>query len=149
MSESGSYQQERGAPTVVFPTRVDAWLIAVIAVAIVLCLYQAWTLRHVASDASFVAMLSGVFSAVVVLAFTVPCRYTLEDDHLAIRCGLIRKRIPYAQIKRIELSSSAMSAPALSLRRVKIVHGRSFQLVSPRDRDRFIEELSKRAGLPV
>jgi len=81
-----------------------------------------------------------------VLALTLPCSYSLEADHLFIRCGFIRRRIPYSQIHRIEPSSNPLSAPALSLRRVKIAYGRSFQLVSPRERERFIEELGQRVG---
>lgn len=92
-------------------------------------------------------MAIGVFTLGIVLVLTVPCRYTLESDHLFIQCGILKKRIPYAEIRKIELSSNPLSAPALSLRRVKIFYGRTFQLVSPLERERFVEELSKRAGL--
>jgi hypothetical protein len=62
---------------------------------------------------------------------------------LYIRCGIIKRRIPYWEIHQVERSSNPTSAPALSLRRVKIGYGQSFQLISPRDRDRFIEEITK------
>jgi len=129
----------------VFPSRVDAWLVALVAAAIARCFIQAWSLRASSAEA-LAACAIGVFTLAVVLAFTVPCRYTLEANRLFIRCGFIRKRIPYAQIDCIEVSSSLLSAPALSLRRVKIGCGRSFLLVSPRECARFIEELEARVG---
>ena len=141
-SESGTVKNEH-----VFRTRIDAWLVILIGLAIASCFVQAWSLRSVSPGGSIAAAAIGVLSLVIVLTLTVPCRYTLKGDHLSIQCGVIRKRIPYAQIHGVEASSSPLSAPALSLRRVKILYGRSFQLVSPQERGRFIEELSKRAGL--
>lgn len=141
-SESGAVKNEH-----VFRTRIDAWLVILVGIAIASCSVQAWSLRIVSPGGSIAAAAIGILSLVTVLTLTVPCRYTLKDDHLFIQCGVTRKRIPYAQIHGVEASSCPLSAPALSLRRVKIVHGRSFQLVSPQERGRFIEELSKRAGL--
>lgn len=142
-SESGTVKNEH-----IFRTRIDAWLVILVGIAIASCFVQAWSLSSVSPGGSIAAAAIGILSLVIVLTVTVPCRYTLKGDHLFIQCGVIRKRIPYAQIHRVEASSSPLSAPALSLRRVKIVYGQSFQLVSPQERDRFIEELSKRAGLP-
>ena len=74
-----------------------------------------------------------------------PCRYTLEADHLLIRCGLIRQRIAYRDITAIAPSRSVLSAPALSLQRVKISYRHtSSQLVSPRERGIFIQMLQDR-----
>lgn len=131
----------------VFPTRVDAWLVVVIGIAVAMCFFPAWMLRHTSPGGSIAAVVVGLLTLTVVLMLTVPCRYTLESDYLFIQCGILKKRIPYAEIRKIELSSNPLSAPALSLRRVKIVYGRTFQLVSPQERDRFVDELSKRAGL--
>jgi hypothetical protein len=116
-------------------------LAATVVLAIAICFFLAWRLDSV------LALVIGSLNIVVVLLLTTPCRYTLGADHLEIRCGLIRKRICYAEILRVELSSNLLSAPALSLRRVKISYVQGFQLVSPRCRARFIDELSRRAGL--
>jgi len=130
----------------VYPTRVDAWLVVLVAAAVAMCFIQAWSLLASSAGQALAAFAIGVFTLGAVLALTVPCRYTLEADHLLIRCGIIRRRIPFAKIDRIETSWSPLSAPALSLRRVRIGYGRSFQLVSPRERDRFIEALRERVA---
>jgi membrane protein YdbS with pleckstrin-like domain len=131
----------------VFPTRIDAWLVILVGVAFALCLRQAWSLRGASFGGGMIALAIGIASVITVLALTLPCRYTLKDDHLFIHCGMIKKRIRYAEIHRVESSSNPLSAPALSLRRVRIDHGRSFTLVSPLERGRFIEELLRRCGL--
>lgn len=73
---------------------------------------------------------------------TVPCRYTLLDDSLSIRCGVYFTRIPLDRIRAIEPSRSWLSGPALSLQRIKVSTASRYYLISPADRDRFIEELT-------
>lgn len=74
------------------------------------------------------------------------CHYTLEADHLRVQSGVVRWRIPYADITDVQASRSPWAAPALSLRRVKISYRGRFQLVSPRERERFIDELRARVA---
>lgn len=68
----------------------------------------------------------------------------LSATQLVIRSGLVRWRIAYADITGVEPSRSLWSAPALSLRRVGVRYAGRFQLVSPRDRERFITALNGR-----
>ena len=125
----------------VFFSRVDGWLIAVLLLAMVAPLAAVW---WVGAD-MVLALASVLVTLLVCGVLLVPCRYTLESDHLLIRCGLIRQRIPYRDITAITPSRSVWSAPALSLQRVKLSYGRtSSQLVSPRDRAAFIQALQHR-----
>ena len=125
----------------VFPSRVDGWLIAVLLLAMVSPLAAVW---WVGAD-MVLALASVLVTLLVCGVLLVPCRYTLESDHLLIRCGLIRQRIPYRDITAITPSRSVWSAPALSLQRVKLSYGRtSSQLVSPRERAVFIQALQHR-----
>ena len=80
----------------------------------------------------------------VTAIFTVPCRYTLLTDTLSIRCGLICYQIPYSTIRDVRLSSTWSSGPALSLRRIVIRTDRREHIISPVDRERFIEQLQAR-----
>lgn len=127
-----------------YPSRIDAWLVIAIGAAIVLVLAQAILLLNSAPLASLLAFGVAIFTALVVATMTLPCRYELHDSHLLIRCGMIRQRIAYADITDIAPSRSMASAPALSLRRVKISFAKSSQLVSPRDRDAFMLSLRQR-----
>lgn len=93
-SSPGSGTAKSGS---VFRTRIDAWLVILVGIAIALCFLQAWSLRNVSSGGSIAAVAIGVSSLAIVLVLTVPCRYTLEGDHLLIQCGVIRQRITYQQ----------------------------------------------------
>ena len=71
--------------------------------------------------------------------------YTLHDDTLDVRCGGLHWRVACRDITRVEFTNSVRSAPALSLRRLRVCYGESGGLViSPRDREAFIEALRRR-----
>jgi hypothetical protein len=128
-----------------FPSAVDSWLGALL-VGVPLVLVGIGILALPVSPTSGIAQIvGGLLTGGLMAAVSVPCHYTLDDRTLTIRCGLYRQRIEIARIESLEKSNSLLSAPALSLKRVKIVYGdgRS-QLVSPRDRDGFIAALESR-----
>jgi Bacterial PH domain len=74
---------------------------------------------------------------------------------LLVRSGLFRYKIPLAQISEVRPSAEALfsfpATPAWSLDRLKVVYPtrsgfhRSL-LISPRDRDGFLDELARRAN---
>jgi len=89
----------------------------------------------------------GVALGALISAFTFPCRYTLTEVELRIQCGILGWLVPYRAILRLELSCSFLSAPALSLNRVKIVREEGFVLISPKNRSEFIADLQARLDL--
>jgi hypothetical protein len=127
----------------VFDSAVDSWIAAML----VFPPFAAAALGiHLLAggrggDAS-VMLLTAAITLAVTAALTVPCRYTLLSDALSVRCGLVCYQIPLDQIERIERSASWRSGPALSLRRVLVATSRRRYLLSPRERDRFIAELT-------
>lgn len=127
-----------------YPTAIDAWIVAVTLAAIGFALAEAIVVFPTSPSAAFLSMTIVVLVAGFVGAFSYPCEYLLEADHLLIRAGFARWRIPYARITGIAPSRSVWAGPALSLRRVKIDYGRRFVLVSPRDREGFVEALRAR-----
>jgi uncharacterized membrane protein YdbT with pleckstrin-like domain len=135
-----------GAQDITFHSRIDAWLAGIVLFALGLQLVLA--IQAYAVSPAAVLPYIGVVVFMVVLGWLVgyPCDYTLTDDHLVIRSGIVRYRVPYAGITSIEPSASLWAAPALSLRRVKITGAGRFYLVSPNDRDRFIEMLRERVA---
>lgn len=75
--------------------------------------------------------------------------YELRDEHLYCRSGPFVERIPYDRIKSLRLCRNLYSSMALSLDRIEIrQHGRGFvtgtTMISPVDRERFLEQLQAR-----
>lgn len=74
--------------------------------------------------------------------------YELREDHLLCRSGPFRERIPYANIRSLRLRQNLLSSMALSRQRIEIrQHGKGYilgtTLISPEERECFLEELRK------
>ncbi|CAM4240024.1 DUF304 domain-containing protein [Bordetella tumbae] len=122
-----------------YPSKVDLWLIALLAVVTALLAWGTWHSGHVLA---FVVMILWL----AILALTIfPCYYVLTDSHLLVRCGMRKWKISYTDIKSVRRSRSFLAGPALSLQRVEIQVG-PFDaiLLSPLDRDKFIEDVQWR-----
>ncbi len=99
------------------------------------------------ADASIV-FLSGAAAIFVTALFTLPCRYTLLDDTLNVRCGVFSYSIPYDTIENVELSGSWLSGPALSLHRIRVTSRGKHYLISPKNREAFLEQIKSRLAVP-
>lgn len=130
----------------VYYSKVDWWIAALIAGSILFCIGLGIYLVQVDRVASYILLGITLLMIIITLILVVPCRYVMEDDHLLVQSGVLKYNIPYADIRKIAKSSNPLSSPALSLRRVKITRRKGFILVSPPNRDQFIEELSARLG---
>ncbi|MGD9943828.1 MAG: PH domain-containing protein [Burkholderiaceae bacterium] len=128
----------------VFPSKIDTWIATLVGTSVVAPIALGLYLLSTSTSAGLTAMGAGAFTAVVVALIAVPCRYELLGDHLLIRSGMIRQRIFYRDIDRIEPSSNPFSAPALSMQRVLITYTGGFQLVSPHQREQFMRLLRQR-----
>lgn len=130
--------------TETFPTKIDAWIVLAAAGGLAAALAGGFTALETNPDEAVFAF--GLAAFLVLLTFLVgfPCRYTLTDDHLLIQFGVVRQRISYADITDVAPSRALWAAPAMSLRRVKVRYRGRFQLVSPKERERFIAELRAR-----
>lgn len=128
----------------VYYSRVDWWITALIAGSILFC--TGLGIYLIGSDSLAALILFGIVACcvVIVLLLAIPCKYTMLSDHLLVQSGLVKYRIPYSEIRKIEKSNNPLSSPALSLKRIKITREKGFLLVSPPDRDQFIQELSAR-----
>jgi hypothetical protein len=129
-----------------FPTKVDAWLVLAAVGGIAAALAGAIAALETAPAESLFGLTVTAFTVLLVSLVGIPCEYTLADDHLLIRSGVVRWRIPYAEITAVAPSRSLWAAPAMSLRRVKVSYRGRFQLVSPRERERFMDELRVRVA---
>lgn len=92
-------------------------------------------------EGAWILLIVGSLTALVTAAFTLPCRYTLLEDSLSIRCGLICYQISLRSIVDVSPSNTIMSGPALSMKRILITTQDRKYVVSPKLHDQFIADL--------
>ncbi|MFL6253795.1 MAG: PH domain-containing protein [Pyrinomonadaceae bacterium] len=89
---------------------------------------------------------AGGVTMLAVLPTTYPLNYEITQTELIARCGFMRWRVPLANIQEAAPSSSAASAPAWSLDRVRVEYLKGGQscalLVSPPDKWVFMRDLA-------
>ncbi len=135
-----------------FPSRVDSWLVAIgplaglTAVTVVAGVGVPFFLNTGAKPLGLAVLtITLAFTFVLPMWLVLDTNYTLTADELRIRNGPFRWRIALSEVREVSPSRSWMSSPALSLDRLCIRHGsgRSI-LVSPREKQRFIDALRER-----
>lgn len=96
----------------------------------------------------------GIGSVLLVLGLyfglVFPMRYRLDDTHLLVRFGICRQRIPLVEISEVRPTRNPLSSPALSIDRLRVQFGQGHfkaVMISPADRDCFLDDLAKKAGL--
>jgi membrane protein YdbS with pleckstrin-like domain len=131
----------------VFPTKVDRWLIVVLAISFAVQVGAAIALLAAPGVpyAIAIALAVLVVPTALVAALSYPTRYELHPDTLVIRSGVVRYRIPYADLRGVEPTRNPLSAPAWSLDRLKLVRAKGYMLISPDDKPAFLHALSQRA----
>ncbi|MBM4366862.1 MAG: PH domain-containing protein [Deltaproteobacteria bacterium] len=126
-----------------FPTKVDTWLAVVLGGAAL-----------VTVGGAVVSLVEGHYEGVggvVVMAlafgvFLFPMHYTVADDALVIRYGLVRSRVQYRDIRAVKPTWNPISSPAMSLDRLHIDCGNPLgPNISPRDREGFYAALLEKA----
>ena len=104
-----------------YASKVDTWLVVVVVISGLLPI-GFLVFRSATAPAEEVEMMLLVTLVILAATYVVmyvslwPCYYTLEKEHLHIRCGFLRSDIPYTSIKSAEKSANALSAPALSFK---------------------------------
>ena len=140
-------QNEEHQEGIVYRSRIDWWLAAILLVPTGFILYELVK-----------ELLAGVISwpligtSVLLVAIIVPLanvKYVLYEDYLKVSCSYFgTDRIRYEDMVSAKKTFNPLSSAALSVRRIQIdyVEGgaRKMVLISPKDRDAFIEELKKR-----
>ncbi len=129
-----------------FKSKVDGWYYAVIV--LVVLLIGSTTIPLIQQQASrelLVVVASMFFTIGLMIWLLKSTYYVVEKEHLVVRCGPKTWRIALRDIQSVKPSKSPLSAPALSLKRLKVSYGNNRSiLVSPEDPDKFIEALGAR-----
>lgn len=98
---------------ITYRSAVDVWFAALVGGAVI------WALAD-GLDQGTGAFMARLLIFFIVALFCFPCRYTLTETHLIIRSGILRWTIDLREIKHVSLTSNPLSAPAWSLKRIKI-----------------------------
>jgi hypothetical protein len=132
-----------------YPSRVDAWLVAVLGSAALGSLaLGVYLWQNTPAGVGDLLVLGLPWLIVAPLGW--PVRYELGDEVLVARSGVLRFRVPLASIEAVTPSREPWSSPALSLDRLRIdrrrANGISPIWISPRDREGFLADLAARAA---
>ena len=127
-----------------FRSKIDGWFIPIMVISFaglvvalggVMLSPMPWFVRVIATIAIVAIMY-------LLVAITRNTYYEIIGTDLLVRSGPLKWTIPIAEIREITPSRNIMSAPALSLDRLKIRFGkRVFVLVSPEDKDGFLRAI--------
>jgi hypothetical protein len=134
-----------------YRSKVDWWMVPVLCIPPVAAVTATVALAFAEQWAGFaigLAALLGVAGVYFGLVF--PMRYGLDHSHLHVRFGLCRQRVLLTDISEVHPTYNPLSAPALSLDRLHVRYGPGLfkvMLISPANRERFMDDLAQRAGL--
>ena len=129
-----------------FPSKVDAWLGAILVALLVSTVAVPIVLLVSGDPQAWIGLIPSALILAIFGGLVFPLYYELEDQALLIRFGLVRSRVPYAEIKRVVPSRSMLSSPALSLDRLHVDAGNPLgPLISPKDKSAFLDALAARA----
>lgn len=124
----------------IFESKRDGWIVALIWAGALMSAFAA--VDQIDSPMSVLFAAAAGFMLWVLYGI----RYTLTDEHLLVRCGPFRSRVPLAEIDSVTPSRNPLSSPAASLDRLLIrwASERRRILVSPADKAGFLRELDRR-----
>ena len=127
-----------------YKSRIDSWLAFVLVGAPLIVVTAGIFTLTKSVGAGIFTIIVGLIVGGLIAALSIPCVYTLTDESLKIRSGMLEDDVPLRRIRGAEKSNSMWSAPALSLRRIKITLEDGSRSISPKDRDGFITDLEAR-----
>jgi len=93
-----------------------------------------------------VALGAHVFAILTIVYMFRSTRYVFEPTRLRAQTGPLKWDVPYNTLRAVRPSRDVSSAPAFALNRLKLEYGSGqILLVSPAQRDLFLDEIQKRA----
>ncbi len=122
-----------------FKSKVDLWLATVLWGSVVICFFPVFF-----EGGQIIGIAVGIPMAIFIFLLWVNTKYYIRDEHVVIKGVFKDTLIPIASITSVRPTRNPLSAPALSMDRLEINHGKfDFALISPLEKERFVEELLK------
>lgn len=131
-----------------FSSKIDAWLVLVLAVsAILLLVALGVSVYHNPGPVMVIGMTAATLLFLLLLgSIMFRTYYKVDGKTLTIVSGPLRWKVPIDQISSVERTRNPLSSPALSLDRLRIRYAKNRSvMISPADRERFIKAL----GIPL
>ncbi len=127
----------------IYRSKVDARLGAILGGLPLLMLFVIWSLFNKAVPGAWaIAILFVLLGICLPLSILACTSYTITEESLLIRCGMLKWEIPIKDISSIEPTRNPQSSPALSLDRLRIEYGGGKSImVSPEKSDAFLRDL--------
>lgn len=127
-----------------FQSKVDRWLAAVLILAMLMMLASllAMSTEVMREPTLIVAIIVVVLGIALIAWVGLATYYEIDRKELKVVSGPMRWHVPLSDIRAVEETRSLLSAPALSLDRLRIRYGDNRAIViSPRDKEKFIQRL--------
>lgn len=131
----------------IFTSKIDFWLaFLILGSSLLLVLVPVWEWMYNNSSIKRIIFISlfTIPTALLLLVLFFNIKYTLTADTLLVKNGFSTQRISLKDITHITPTSSILSAPALSLDRIKIRYEGGSIVISPKDKDRFYRAIQER-----
>lgn len=123
----------------IYKSKVDAWLLFFVFGAMVIPMLPILFIEF-----SIVILASILFVLIFILSILFNIKYVIEDEVLYIKTAyLYTEKININDIIEISSTKTIVSAPAASLDRIKIKCGRNVVIISPKDKEIFVEDLCR------
>ena len=131
----------------IFTSKIDFWLaFLILGSSLLLVLVPVWEWMYNNSSVRRIIFISlfTIPTALLLLVLFFNIKYTLTADTLLVKNGFSTQSISLKDITNITPTSSTLSAPALSLDRIKIRYEGGSIVISPKDKDRFYHAIQER-----
>ena len=131
----------------IFTSKIDFWLaFLILGSSLLLVLVPVWEWMYNNSSIKRIIFISlfTIPTALLLLVLFFNIKYTLTADTLLVKNGFSIQSISLEDITHITPTSSTLSAPALSLDRIKIRYEGGSIVISPKDKDRFYRAIQER-----
>lgn len=120
-----------------FKSKVGWWYYAALAYLVICLILAIWQKNGIAIVVMFIANMT-------LIQLMLKTEYVVADGVLYIKCWIMPvKKISVTKIKTIKETRNPLSSYALSLDRLKIEYEKTFTVISPDNKQDFVNELRK------
>lgn len=131
------------APTHRFKSKIDWWLAILLLIPPIAAVTTPLTLFMSGEPGAAFSLMTLFFVVAIYGGLVFPMYYEIGQEHLIIRFGLVRSRVPFELIQAVTPTRNPLSSPALSLDRLHVNAGNALgPNISPADKTGFLRALS-------